>query len=59
MELLLTVSPRSADNVQALELAIQMRERGATQRQISGALYAKGYKRTKAWMLASMAVDMA
>lgn len=58
-ELLLTISPKSARNLEALEFALNMRQRGATQREISGALYSKGYKRTKAWLIATMAVDLA
>lgn len=58
-QLLLTISPKNANNVEALEFALKMRASGASQREISGALYSKGFKRTKAWMIATMAVDMA
>lgn len=60
MELMLTVSPRAAQNCAMLEYAVKMREQGMKQREISGTLVRKyEIHRLKAWRLAVMACDLA
>lgn len=59
MELLLTVSPRTANNLYALQLAIRLRESGLEQRKVTSTLMKRlGMKRTKAWQISAMAADV-
>lgn len=59
MELLLTVSPRTANNLYALQLAIRLRQSGMEQGKVTSALRQRlGLKKKKAWQISSMAADV-